>query len=780
MTRRETYADLRGAGRVTGAARRSRGAGPDRPAGLRHRRPGGRADPDRRRRHHRARLRATAWRWGRCWCATREGAPGDRPRAHHHRPRARARRPVGLDRGRGDGRPRARPSATCAARSRRGAVGGDGQQAAAVAARPRAAPGGRRRPARSCASRPRRAPRSRSSRCCASRCWPPRSRPSPASSTAPPTSSSPRWRAAGCPTATRWRAPRSWATRRPTPPRTSDGADAAAKMAILSSHRLPLAGADRRRALRGHRPRCRPRTSGTRASLGFVVKLVGVARLVNGSVSVRVYPALVPRGHRLAAIGGPDNAVLLESRATREIMLVGPGAGGDETASAVVADILSILGTHQGSFLHNALADAGRTDRPARLGGVGLLHAHVGGRPAGRAGARGARSSADAGALDPLGACRADRATRRSLVLVLHAGPEDARAAGGGARRARSTTCCGEPVMLRVLGSGAGGDGERDARSIERYRDFLPVGPYDPGRVAGRGRPPRSCRCRGCPSASACAVHAKLEGMNPTASFKDRGMTMAVSKAVEEGAERRHLRLDRQHLGVGGRLRRPRRPDGRGRDPRGQDRRRQARPGAGPRRARAGAGRRLRRRADGGARAGRAPPDRPGQLAQRVPHRRPAHGGLRGVRRARRRPRRPLHPGGQRRQHQRLLARVPGLPRGRALARAAAPLRLPGRRGGAAGGRRPGRAARDRRHRHPHRQARPRRAGAGRDARVGRRRGRGHRLADPRGLPNAGGRGGHLLRAGLGGLGRRADAARRGGRPGPRARRSSACSPATA
>ena len=99
-------------------------------------------------------------------------------------------------------------------------------------------------------------------------------------------------------------------------------------------------------------------------SLGFVVKLLGVARLLNGSVSVRVYPALVPRGHRLAAIEGPDNAVLLESRATREIMLVGPGAGGDETASAVVADILSILGTHQGSFLHNALVDAGRTIAP--------------------------------------------------------------------------------------------------------------------------------------------------------------------------------------------------------------------------------------------------------------------------------------------------------------------------------------------------------------------------------------------------------------------------------
>ena len=111
----------------------------------------------------------------------------------------------------------------------------------------------------------------------------------------------------------------------------------------------------------------------------------------------------------------------------------------------------------------------------------------------------------------------------------------------------------------------------------------------------------RWCRCRGCRERLGLRVLAKLEGMNPTASFKDRGMTMAVSKAVEEGAERGHLRLDRQHLGLGGGLRGPGRPDGGGRDPRGQDRGGQAGPGAGARRARAGARGRLRRRPVGGA-----------------------------------------------------------------------------------------------------------------------------------------------------------------------------------
>ena len=54
-------------------------------------------------------------------------------------------------------------------------------------------------------------------------------------------------------------------------------------------------------------------------------------------------------------------------------------------------------------------------------------------------------------------------------------------------------------------------------------------------------------------------VWLKFEGLNPTGSFKDRGMTMAISKAVERKAPGRHLRLHRQHLRLGGGLRRPRR-----------------------------------------------------------------------------------------------------------------------------------------------------------------------------------------------------------------------------
>ena len=234
-----------------------------------------------------------------------------------------------------------------------------------------------------------------------------------------------------------------------------NGADAAAKMAILSSiafhsrvriDDVPHEGID---LLQGE-------DLEHARSLGFVVKLLGVARLLNGSVSVRVYPALVPRGHRLAAIEGPDNAVLLASRTTREIMLVGPGAGGDETASAVVADILSILGTHQGSFLHNALADAGRTIAPP--GGVEsafYVRMAVNDRPGVLARVAAVFGEAQLSIRTVVQSGTGDEAR---LVLVLRSGPEERMTQALGRIRALDEVL-GAPVMLRVLGSGAGGDG---------------------------------------------------------------------------------------------------------------------------------------------------------------------------------------------------------------------------------------------------------------------------------------------------------------------------------
>jgi homoserine dehydrogenase len=130
------------------------------------------------------------------------------------------------------------------------------------------------------------------------------------------------------------------------------GADAAAKMAILASvafgSRVELDDV----AYEGIE-RIRPEHVEAARSLDSVIRLVGTATLVDGAVDVRVGPALVGRHHPLASVEGPFNAVMLHGDAIREIMLEGPGAGGLETASAVVADMVSVLGTTGTGFLQD-------------------------------------------------------------------------------------------------------------------------------------------------------------------------------------------------------------------------------------------------------------------------------------------------------------------------------------------------------------------------------------------------------------------------------------------
>ena len=71
---------------------------------------------------------------------------------------------------------------------------------------------------------------------------------------------------------------------------------------------------------------------------------------------------------------------------------------------------------------------------------------------------------------------------------------------------------------------------------IEEYRDRLPVGPRTPVVTLGEGGTPL-VRASHLSSLTGCEVWIKVEGMNPTASFKDRGMTMAISRAAEDGAK---------------------------------------------------------------------------------------------------------------------------------------------------------------------------------------------------------------------------------------------------
>jgi homoserine dehydrogenase len=73
------------------------------------------------------------------------------------------------------------------------------------------------------------------------------------------------------------------------------------------------------------------------------LKLIGTAERIDGGLSVRVHPAFLYGGHPLASVNGPFNAVTIESPAITEITLSGPGAGGPQTASAVLGDVISAM-----------------------------------------------------------------------------------------------------------------------------------------------------------------------------------------------------------------------------------------------------------------------------------------------------------------------------------------------------------------------------------------------------------------------------------------------------
>jgi homoserine dehydrogenase len=121
------------------------------------------------------------------------------------------------------------------------------------------------------------------------------------------------------------------------------GADAAAKMAILarlafhtpvSLAEVPYEGIEA----------IQPDDLAYAKELGLSLKLLGVAERRDGGISVRVFPCFLYPGHPLAPIEGPFIAVMVEAPAITEVTMSGPGAGGLQTASAVLGDVVSILG----------------------------------------------------------------------------------------------------------------------------------------------------------------------------------------------------------------------------------------------------------------------------------------------------------------------------------------------------------------------------------------------------------------------------------------------------
>jgi homoserine dehydrogenase len=121
-----------------------------------------------------------------------------------------------------------------------------------------------------------------------------------------------------------------------------NGADAAAKMAILARlafhTEVDLAEVDYEGI-----ENVQPDDLAYAKDLGLSLKLLGVAERRDGGISVRVFPCFLYGGHPLAPISGPFNAVMVEAPAITEVTMSGPGAGGVQTASAVLSDVVSIV-----------------------------------------------------------------------------------------------------------------------------------------------------------------------------------------------------------------------------------------------------------------------------------------------------------------------------------------------------------------------------------------------------------------------------------------------------
>src|SRR5207302_9388731 len=120
------------------------------------------------------------------------------------------------------------------------------------------------------------------------------------------------------------------------------GSDAAAKMAILA--RLAFDTPVHLDQVRYEGiEQIQPDDLEYARELGLELKLIGTAERIDGGLSVRVHPAFLYPGHPLATVSGPFNAVTVESEAITEITMSGPGAGGPQTASAVLGDVISAM-----------------------------------------------------------------------------------------------------------------------------------------------------------------------------------------------------------------------------------------------------------------------------------------------------------------------------------------------------------------------------------------------------------------------------------------------------
>ncbi len=187
--------------------------------------------------------------------------------------------------------------------------------------------------------------------------------------------------------------------------------------------------------------------------LGYRVKLLGVAQRTPHGIETRVHPTMVAKTTALAEVKGVTNAVAINADAVRELTLVGPGAGGDATASAVLGDLADLArGSRVKPFGRpvSALEHAARTPMQRHEGGY-YVRLSVRDRP-GSIAAIATRMAASGISFESIMQRQEPRGASSdfvAVVLITHATTEtlirealDAVEAGG--------TIAGKPQLIRI------------------------------------------------------------------------------------------------------------------------------------------------------------------------------------------------------------------------------------------------------------------------------------------------------------------------------------------
>ena len=163
-------------------------------------------------------------------------------------------------------------------------------------------------------------------------------------------------------------------------------------------------------------------------AMGCIIKLLCIASRVDGAVSVRVHPAMIPRTHPLASVGDAFNAVFVEAEAAGQLMFYGQGAGGAPTASAVIGDIVAVARNRLAGV--RAASESNYADLRIRTMGEVVPRYHVSLDVADRAGVLAAVAGVFANHDVSIQTVRQEgRGADATLVVVTHAATDAALAA---------------------------------------------------------------------------------------------------------------------------------------------------------------------------------------------------------------------------------------------------------------------------------------------------------------------------------------------------------------